>query len=79
MPDHQVLNAINDLRDTVTSGQTATIARLTTLETLLMPPRGRSLPERVESLEKWNYKASGALGLLVLGFEGLTHWLGSKH
>lgn len=78
MSDPIILRAITDLRDTVTIGQNATLARLITLETLLVPPGQRSLPARVESLEKWNYRATGALSLVTLAFTGALHWLSGK-
>lgn len=52
---------------------------VTEIKTLLVPPGGKSLPTRVEELEKFQWKASGVLGLAALSFEGIWHWLVSRH
>lgn len=79
MSEHIILSEIIALRREVTAAHVETLERLTTLETILLPPNARSLPERVETLERWNYRAAGAMGLATLAFEGAMHWLSGKN
>lgn len=46
-----------------------------TIKTLLVPPGGKSLPTRVEELENFKWKATGALGVLMVALESGWHWL----
>jgi len=51
---------------------------LTEIKTLLVPPGGKSLPTRVEELERFQWRATGVLGVAMVGVEGLWHWLKHK-
>ena len=48
------------------------------MKTLLNPPGGKSLPTRVEELERFQWKASGVLGVFLVSLEGLWHWLAHR-
>ena len=68
MSDNQrILDKLDELQENVVQ-----------IRTLLVPPGGKSLPTRVEELERFQWRATGVLGVAMLGVEGLWHWLKHK-
>lgn len=60
----RILNKLDELHSDVVQ-----------MKTLLVPPGSRSLPTRVEELEKFQWRATGVIGVAMLALQGAFHWL----